>query len=147
MSLRFAVDLHLIGEGLGTGRSNVQCTCTMPPYSMCAWMIDEFGNQSQRNTYVPSLCSMEVRSSPWVASTCSYSSSSALSAWPPTASQSRGQAVTQPTLKQKHAEMEIGTSSAVQRLTKYCIHFRSHTCRRFCHFVYVPFVVLYQWCW
>ena len=29
---------------------------------MCAWMIDEFGNQSQRDTYVPSLCSMEVRS-------------------------------------------------------------------------------------
>lgn len=27
--------------------------------SMCAWMIDEFGNDSQRSEYIPSLCSME----------------------------------------------------------------------------------------
>ena len=26
---------------------------------MCAWMIDEFGNDSQRSKYIPSLCSMD----------------------------------------------------------------------------------------
>lgn len=32
---------------------------------MCAWMIDEFGSERQRHSYLPKLCSME-----WLASYC-----------------------------------------------------------------------------
>ena len=32
--------------------------------SMCAWMVDEFGSQQQRQTLVPSLCNMQVRPHP-----------------------------------------------------------------------------------
>ncbi len=28
-------------------------------YSMCAWMIDEFGNDNQRRAIVPDLCTMD----------------------------------------------------------------------------------------
>ncbi len=30
---------------------------------MCAWMLDEFGSQSQRQKYVGKLCSMELLAS------------------------------------------------------------------------------------
>lgn len=32
-----------------------------PPYlcSMCAWMIDSYGNKEQREKFCPDLCSME----------------------------------------------------------------------------------------
>ena len=28
-------------------------------FSMCAWMIDEFGNEEQRNKWIPKLATME----------------------------------------------------------------------------------------
>ncbi len=30
---------------------------------MCAWMIDEFGNDSQRHHYLPDMCAMNTLSS------------------------------------------------------------------------------------
>ena len=30
-------------------------------YSLCTWMVDEFGNDHQRKHWIPKLASMEVR--------------------------------------------------------------------------------------
>ena len=85
-------------------------------------MIDEFGNQSQRNTYVPSLCSMEVRSelkSAGLSLLSLFFLPPPLSTCPPTASQSLEQAVMLPAWKLRHNVMETGTASMVQRSSFY----------------------------
>ena len=37
--------------------------CLLLFHSMCAWMIDEFGSASQRQHYLPRLCSMQLLAS------------------------------------------------------------------------------------
>lgn len=107
-------------------------------------MIDEFGNQSQRNTFVPSLCSMEVRFELKSAglSLLSLFSPPPLSACPPTASQSLEQAVMLPTWKLRHNGMETGTTSMVQRSFFYI-----GTLVGSANVFFECYVGLYQWCW
>ncbi|XP_078282820.1 isobutyryl-CoA dehydrogenase, mitochondrial isoform X3 [Rhinoraja longicauda] len=51
------VDTSIIFEALSTGCAST--TAYMSIHNMCAWMIDKFGNEEQRHTYCPRLCSME----------------------------------------------------------------------------------------
>lgn len=50
-------DAAVIFEALSTGC--VSTTAYLTIHNMCAWMLDQFGNDAQRNQYLPSLCSME----------------------------------------------------------------------------------------
>ena len=50
-------DASIIFEALSTGC--VSTTAYITIHNMCAWMIDQFGNQEQRNRFLPKLISME----------------------------------------------------------------------------------------
>lgn len=51
------LDTSIIFEALSTGC--VSTTAYISIHNMCAWMIDTFGNDEQRETFCPDLCSME----------------------------------------------------------------------------------------
>ncbi|XP_066564252.1 isobutyryl-CoA dehydrogenase, mitochondrial isoform X3 [Amia ocellicauda] len=51
------LDTSLIFEALSTGCAST--TAYISIHNMCAWMIDTFGNQEQRNRFCPDLCSMD----------------------------------------------------------------------------------------
>ena len=57
------LDSSVIFEALSTGC--VSTTAYLSIHNMCAWMIDEFGRQEQRERWVPRLASMD-----WMASYC-----------------------------------------------------------------------------
>lgn len=52
------LDASLIFEQLSMGC--VSTTAYISIHNMCAWMIDEFGNDEQRGTYLPDLCTAKV---------------------------------------------------------------------------------------
>lgn len=54
-------DASVIFEQLSTGC--VSTTAYISIHNMCAWMIDHFGSEQQREKYLPSLCTMEKFSS------------------------------------------------------------------------------------
>lgn len=51
------LDTSIIFEALSTGCAST--TAYISIHNMCAWMIDTFGNDEQREKYCPDLCSME----------------------------------------------------------------------------------------
>ncbi|KAK3531526.1 hypothetical protein QTP70_024917, partial [Hemibagrus guttatus] len=51
------LDTTIIFEALSTGCAST--TAYISIHNMCAWMIDTFGNDAQREKYCPDLCSME----------------------------------------------------------------------------------------
>ncbi|XP_072320325.1 isobutyryl-CoA dehydrogenase, mitochondrial [Eucyclogobius newberryi] len=51
------LDTSVIFEALSTGC--VSTTAYISIHNMCAWMIDTFGNNEQREKYCPDLCAME----------------------------------------------------------------------------------------
>ncbi|WP_186420452.1 isobutyryl-CoA dehydrogenase [Bosea sp. CS1GBMeth4] len=51
------LDAALIFEALSTGCPTVAAYISI--HNMCAWMIDRYGSQEQRQTYLPKLCTME----------------------------------------------------------------------------------------
>ncbi|XP_034025007.1 isobutyryl-CoA dehydrogenase, mitochondrial [Thalassophryne amazonica] len=51
------MDTSIIFEALSTGC--VSTTAYISIHNMCAWMIDTFGNNEQRQKFCPDLCSME----------------------------------------------------------------------------------------
>ncbi|KAI5098828.1 isobutyryl-CoA dehydrogenase, mitochondrial, partial [Silurus meridionalis] len=51
------LDTSIIFEALSTGCAST--TAYISIHNMCAWMIDKFGNNEQREKYCPDLCSME----------------------------------------------------------------------------------------
>ncbi|XP_030599972.1 isobutyryl-CoA dehydrogenase, mitochondrial isoform X1 [Archocentrus centrarchus] len=51
------LDTTIIFEALSTGC--VSTTAYISIHNMCAWMIDSFGNEEQREKFCPDLCSME----------------------------------------------------------------------------------------
>ncbi|XP_051963341.1 isobutyryl-CoA dehydrogenase, mitochondrial [Xyrauchen texanus] len=51
------LDTSIIFEALSTGC--VSTTAYISIHNMCAWMIDTFGNNEQREKYCPDLCSMQ----------------------------------------------------------------------------------------
>lgn len=51
------LDTSIIFEALSTGC--VSTTAYISIHNMCAWMIDTFGNNEQRENFCPDLCSME----------------------------------------------------------------------------------------
>uniref|UniRef100_A0A3Q2U226 Isobutyryl-CoA dehydrogenase, mitochondrial n=1 Tax=Fundulus heteroclitus TaxID=8078 RepID=A0A3Q2U226_FUNHE len=51
------LDTSIIFEALSTGC--VSTTAYISIHNMCAWMIDTFGNNEQRERFCPDLCSME----------------------------------------------------------------------------------------
>uniref|UniRef100_A0A8C6ZJC2 Isobutyryl-CoA dehydrogenase, mitochondrial n=1 Tax=Nothoprocta perdicaria TaxID=30464 RepID=A0A8C6ZJC2_NOTPE len=51
------LDTSIIFEALSTGCAST--TAYLSIHNMCAWMIDTFGNEEQRQKFCPSLCSME----------------------------------------------------------------------------------------
>lgn len=51
------LDSSVIFESLATGC--VSTTAYISIHNMCAWMIDEFGNDDQRHRVVPDLCTMD----------------------------------------------------------------------------------------
>ncbi|XP_061575535.1 isobutyryl-CoA dehydrogenase, mitochondrial [Cololabis saira] len=51
------LDTSIIFEALSTGC--VSTTAYISIHNMCAWMIDTFGNNEQREKFCPDLCSME----------------------------------------------------------------------------------------
>ncbi|KAM4743069.1 isobutyryl-CoA dehydrogenase, mitochondrial isoform 2-T2 [Anableps anableps] len=51
------LDTSIIFEALSTGC--VSTTAYISIHNMCAWMIDTFGNDEQRERFCPDLCSME----------------------------------------------------------------------------------------
>ncbi|HEY5793887.1 MAG TPA: isobutyryl-CoA dehydrogenase [Bosea sp. (in: a-proteobacteria)] len=51
------LDAALIFEALSTGCPTVAAYISI--HNMCAWMIDRYGSQEQRETFLPKLCSME----------------------------------------------------------------------------------------
>ncbi|TSX58301.1 Isobutyryl-CoA dehydrogenase, mitochondrial [Bagarius yarrelli] len=51
------LDTSIIFEALSTGCAST--TAYISIHNMCAWMIDTFGNDAQREKYCPALCSME----------------------------------------------------------------------------------------
>jgi isobutyryl-CoA dehydrogenase len=55
------VDTSVIFEALSTGC--VSTTAYISIHNMCGWMIDEFGNETQRRELIPSMCSMDRLSS------------------------------------------------------------------------------------
>jgi alkylation response protein AidB-like acyl-CoA dehydrogenase len=52
------LDAALIFEALATGCPTVSAFISI--HNMASWMIDTFGNQAQRQTYLPKLCTMEL---------------------------------------------------------------------------------------
>ena len=52
-------DASVIFEALSAGC--VSTTAYLSIHNMCAWMIDYFGNNEQRQSYIPAMASMEVR--------------------------------------------------------------------------------------
>jgi len=52
------LDAALIFEALATGCPTV--SAFMSIHNMASWMIDSFGNEAQRQTYLPKLCTMEL---------------------------------------------------------------------------------------
>jgi alkylation response protein AidB-like acyl-CoA dehydrogenase len=57
------LDAAVIFEGLASGCPSFSAYISI--HNMVAWMIDRFGNEKQRSTWLPKLCSME-----WLASYC-----------------------------------------------------------------------------
>ena len=55
------IDAALIFEALAWGDPAVSSFLSI--HNMCAWMIDQFGNDSMRTEWIPKLCSMEMISS------------------------------------------------------------------------------------
>lgn len=53
------LDASIIFEQLSMGC--VSTTAYISIHNMCAWMIDEFGNEAQRAKYLPDLCSAKVQ--------------------------------------------------------------------------------------
>jgi isobutyryl-CoA dehydrogenase len=53
------LDGSIIIEALAAGCTSTTAYLTI--HNMCAWMIDTFGNEEQRNRFLPKLVSMEVR--------------------------------------------------------------------------------------
>ncbi|KAF5908174.1 isobutyryl-CoA dehydrogenase, mitochondrial, partial [Clarias magur] len=51
------LDTSIIFEALSTGCTST--TAYISIHNMCAWMIDTFGNNEQREKYCPDLCTME----------------------------------------------------------------------------------------
>ena len=51
------LESSVIFEALSTGC--VSTTAYISIHNMVAWMIDEFGNEEQRQQWVPDLCAME----------------------------------------------------------------------------------------
>ncbi|KAM9469154.1 isobutyryl-CoA dehydrogenase, mitochondrial [Clarias gariepinus] len=51
------LDTSIIFEALSTGCAST--TAYISIHNMCAWMIDTFGNNEQREKYCPDLCTME----------------------------------------------------------------------------------------
>lgn len=51
------LDAALIFEALSTACPTVAAYISI--HNMCAWMIDRYGSQEQRQTYLPKLCTME----------------------------------------------------------------------------------------
>ncbi|MBN9448483.1 MAG: acyl-CoA dehydrogenase family protein, partial [Bosea sp.] len=51
------LDAALIFEALSTGCPTVAAYISI--HNMCAWMIDRYGSDEQRQKYLPKLCSME----------------------------------------------------------------------------------------
>lgn len=51
------LDAALIFEALSTGCPTVAAYISI--HNMCAWMIDRYGSQEQRETFLPKLCTME----------------------------------------------------------------------------------------
>jgi alkylation response protein AidB-like acyl-CoA dehydrogenase len=52
------LDAALIFEALATGCPTVSAFISI--HNMASWMIDSFGTQAQRQTYLPKLCTMEL---------------------------------------------------------------------------------------
>ena len=52
----------LVGRECSLGRLGINFISSCC-YSMCAWMIDKFGDEEQRQYYLPRLCGMEYLSS------------------------------------------------------------------------------------
>ena len=52
------LDAVLIFEAMATGCPSIASFISI--HNMCAWMIDKFGTEDQRQTWVPRLCSMEL---------------------------------------------------------------------------------------
>jgi len=55
------LDATLIFEALATGCPTVSAYISI--HNMCAWMIDSFGDEAQRQKWLPGLCSMDLLSS------------------------------------------------------------------------------------
>ena len=53
------LDGSIIVEALAAGCTSTTAYLTI--HNMCAWMIDTFGNEEQRQRFLPSLVTMEVR--------------------------------------------------------------------------------------
>ncbi|KAF9321307.1 Isobutyryl-CoA dehydrogenase, mitochondrial [Podila horticola] len=51
------LDASVVFEALATG--DVSTTAYLTLHNMCSWMIDEFGNEEQRQRYLPRITSME----------------------------------------------------------------------------------------
>ncbi len=51
------LDAALIFEALSTGCPTVAAYISI--HNMCAWMIDRYGDEAQRNRFLPKLCAME----------------------------------------------------------------------------------------
>ncbi len=51
------LDAALIFEALSTGCPTVAAFISI--HNMCAWMIDRYGDETQRKTFLPKLCTME----------------------------------------------------------------------------------------
>src|SRR5689334_846312 len=51
------LDAALIFEALATGCPTVAAYISI--HNMCAWMIDRYGSDEQRQAFLPKLCSME----------------------------------------------------------------------------------------
>ncbi|KAG0349997.1 Isobutyryl-CoA dehydrogenase, mitochondrial, partial [Gamsiella multidivaricata] len=51
------LDTSVVFEALSTG--DVSTTAYITLHNMCSWMIDEFGNEEQRQRYLPQITSME----------------------------------------------------------------------------------------
>ena len=51
------LDAALIFEALSTGCPTVAAYISI--HNMCAWMIDRYGSEAQRNAFLPKLCTME----------------------------------------------------------------------------------------
>ncbi len=57
------LDAALIFEALSTGDPSIAAFLSI--HNMCAWMVDKFGAEAQRQAWLPKLCGMD-----WIASYC-----------------------------------------------------------------------------